>query len=245
MLKPVPSRITYAQQKIIKLIENRELRKWCAANGLTHSAMYRLAFGEQLPSYRIISSVCHLIAPIEWLFFTDEQLPYPPQLVPQWNAENICKFVKQHKFDYRATGEKYGLSELSAYNIFVAYRAKPTVELIKKACLEVNPIDFFTDGDIPVLQNYVAKRGDIVSIDNTCVFVLSNKIQNEKEHSFIGCNITQPCEKGLKLENLSTKGYINYHSINTYCYKNPPALIESLDEKTISTVLTAIQQIFM
>ena len=100
MLKQIPERITYAQEKIIHLIEERKLRQWCMDNGLQHAAVYRLALGELNPSYKNICNMVHLIAPIEWLFYTDEKLPYEPKTVPQWNSDNKCKFIKEHKLDY-------------------------------------------------------------------------------------------------------------------------------------------------
>ena len=58
MNKICPERITYAQKKLIDLIDKRQLKQWCDNNGLSHSAMYRIAIGDRYPTYSIISSIC-------------------------------------------------------------------------------------------------------------------------------------------------------------------------------------------
>ncbi len=181
MLKQIPERITYAQEKIIHLIKERKLRQWCMDNGLQHAAVYRLALGELNPSYKNICNMVHLIAPIEWLFYTDEKLPYEPKTVPQWNPDNKCKFIKEHKLDYQEVAKKYGISELSAYNICVAGRAKPSLAFIRECCKDTNPIDFFTDcEEIEAPKQFTPNRGDIINIQGNILFVLSKKEKVEK-----------------------------------------------------------------
>ena len=185
MLKQIPERITYAQKKIIHLIEERKLRQWCMENGLQHASVYRLGIGELIPSYKRICSMVHLIAPIEWLFYTDEKLPYEPQIVPQWNSNERSKFVKEHKYDYKEVAKKYGITELSAYNICVAGRAKPSLAFIRECCKDTNPIDFFMDGEEPVTsKSFTPDRGDIVNIQGNILCVLSKKESTEKELPF-------------------------------------------------------------
>lgn len=239
MLKQKPDRITYAQEKLIKLIEERKLRHWCMDNGIIHSAAYRLALGEQAPTYRIIASMCHLIAPIEWLFFTDEKLPYEPVLLPKWDAKNQSKFVKEHRFDYKTVAKKYGLEELSAYNIFVAHRATPTPALIRAACSDVNPIEFFTDSDIEIQENYIPERGDIVSIEENVLLVISNQKDNEKNKLFTGCLIVSECENGIALEGSVTKGFVNPQNIQTFpiVYTTARTLIEKAGSEITDKVM--------
>ena len=190
MLKQKPERITYAQDRLIALIEERKLRRWCLDNGLTHSVTYRLALGEQLPTYKIIASMCHLISPIEWLFYTDETLPFEPKLLPQWTCKTPSKYVKQHRYDYKTIAQKYELERMNAYNIFVSYRATPTPGFIRKLCEDgINPIDFFTDGEFEIksLKEFIPERGDIVSVEGKIIIVISRLDSNEKHKSFSGC----------------------------------------------------------
>ena len=189
MSKTKPKRVTYAQEKLIKLIESRKLRQWCLDNNLTHSAIYRLALNEQLPTYKIISSMCHIIAPIEWIYFTDETLPYKAQVVPQWDYNKQSKYIKEHKFDYETIAKKYNIEKLSAYNLFVAYRAKPSIQFIKNVSKDVNPIEFFIDSDknINDIQNYIPKPGDIVSCEGKLILTLSKQEFNT-QYTF-GCLI--------------------------------------------------------
>ncbi len=250
MNKQIPSRITYAQEKLLKLVEERKLKKWCMDNSLTHTSIYRLAVGDTLPTYRIISSMTHLIAPIEWLFYTDEKLPYKPQILPQWDYKKNSKFIKEHKFDYKVIGEKYGLEELSAYNLLVAYRAYPTIQFIRNACSDFNPVEFFTDSEIEVPKTFIPERGDIVNIKNTAILVLSKKEFNESHNSLTGSAIISECSGGVKLEGTNTKGFVNISDLHSYSYNfsnvnaGLPSLIERLDSKTVREVLVKVREIF-
>lgn len=248
MLKQKPERMTYAQQKLISLIEERKLRKWCLDNGITHSAAYRLALGEQIPTYRIIASMCHLIAPVEWLFFTDEPLPFEPAVVPQWKCEKPCKYVKLHRFDYRTIAKKYNLEAGNAYNIFVAYRANPTPAFIRELCKEnVNPTDFFTDGEgeIKSLKEFVPDRGDIVSTDGKLIFVISKKESNEKTKSYAGCMILSGCENGITLSDTLSKGVVCPHKPASFDIRHtsPRTLIEKADEELVKKVVEEAKKI--
>jgi hypothetical protein len=231
MLK-TKARMTYAQAKLITLIEGRNLRRWCLDNGLTHSAIYRLAIGEQIPTYKIIASTCHLIAPIEWLFFTDEKLPYKPVLLPQWHCEEPCKYVKAHRYDYKTIAEKYSLDVKNAYNIFVTYRANPTPAFIREVCTEVNPVDFFTsgEGEIKSLSEFVPDRGDIVSVEGKIVLVITRQEANEKNKSYTGCTILSETSEGIELTNTVTKGKVCTYDFQSFAIKSvvPRTLIEKV-----------------
>lgn len=242
MLKSIPERITYAQEKLIKMIEKSELRKWCLENGLSHSGFYRIAMGEQLPTYRVVSSVCHLIAPIDWLFYTDEPLPYPPQCVPQWNCKNLSKYVKEHRADYKVIAERYGLAELSAYNIFVAYRTTPSLPFIRQACDQTDPIDFFSDIQIPTLE-----QGDIISVSGTLLLVLSKKEHMEKTDTFIACPVAENVIDGLPLTDIMTKETVNTAKLSTYSLSDPlqlPKKIERLPDEQLVKVISVVKQNF-
>lgn len=244
MLKQKPERITYAQQKLIQLIEERKLRRWCLDNGIMHSSAYRLALGEQTPTYKIIASTCHLISPIEWLFFTDEKLPYEPVLIPKWDSEKPSKYVKAHHFDYLTVAKKYNLESISAYNIFVSYRAKPTPLFIRAVCNEVNPIDFFTDGETEItnLREFVPERGDIVSVEGKIIFVITKQKLNEKNKSFSGCVIISENEKGIELKKSITKGFVCPYKLSSFNIEmtTPRTLIEKAEEGIVKKVLDKV-----
>ena len=188
MLKEIPERITYAQEKLIKLIEERKLRKWCLENGLSHSTIYKLATGEKLPSYPIVCSMSHLIAPIEWLFYTDEQIPYEAQTVLPLEPGKECRYVAAHRKDYSELSKKYGLTEIQAYNIIIG-RKKPNLPFIRQTCGEVNPIEFFIPSDEAEKKITVPERGNIASIKGKNFLVLSEKELNETSGTFIACPV--------------------------------------------------------
>ncbi|MBQ8678335.1 MAG: hypothetical protein IJ530_01065 [Treponema sp.] len=216
-MKAIPERLTYAQEKLIKLIEARKLRKWCQENGVTHSAAYKLALGEVLPNYRIIASMCHLIAPIDWLFFTDEPLPYESQLLPKWENTEPPKFIAAHRGDYRELAARYGLSELIAYNIFVARRKVPTVKLMRDACAEANPIEFFMPPSMEANLTYIPKKGDIVRAgkDGNKYLVITNSEKNAEYESFTGCLISAESD-GIELTGTNTKGFADPRFLRTF-----------------------------
>lgn len=246
MLKQIPERITYAQERLIHLIEERKLRQWCLENGLQHAAIYRLALGELNPSYKNICNMVHLIAPIEWLFYTDEKLPYEPQIVPQWNPEDKCKFIKEHKFDYKEVAKKYGITELSAYNICVAGRAKPGLAFIRECCKDTNPIDFFTDGEEPETPTqFTPDRGDIVNIQGNVLLVLSKKSYIEKDGYLTVCPIVKQAENAIALNGIKTNGFVNYKNLQTYILapRCQASFIETAPEETTEAVLEEARKV--
>lgn len=238
MLKAIPERLTYAQQRLVKLIEARELKRWCTNNGLTHSSVYRIALNEKIPTYKIMCEMAHLIAPIEWLFYTDEKLPYKAQLVPSFDPKKNCKYIKEHRFDYKTIAEKYGLPALSAYNLFVTYKAKPSAAFMRQACAEVNPIEFFIESTKEPLENYIPERGDIISHNGDILFVLSTKTHTEKHKYVTGCLISSDCMDGITLEKTHTKGTVNPYAIISFSFARPmPTLIEIADKVSTKKIM--------
>jgi|GEM_PF-1306267 len=246
MLKAKPERMTYAQKRLITLIEERKLRRWCLDNGITHSGAYRLAIGEQPPTYRIIASMCHLIAPIEWLFFIDESLPYEPELLPLWSCKEPCKYVKEHRYDYKTVAAQHNLELSNAYNIFVAYRANPTPVFIRELCDEVNPSDFFTagNGEIKSLKDFIPDRNDIVSIDGKIVLVITKAELNEANKIFTGCVIHADLKEGIKLENTISQGFVSPYNIQSFAITIHASrtLIEKVDAAFTEKVLAEVRK---
>lgn len=247
MLKQKPDRLTYAQARLIPLIEERKLRRWCMDNGLTHVAVYRLALGEQLPTYRIIASMCHLIAPIEWLYYTDEKLPFEPELLPQWTCENPSRYVMQHRYDYKTVAHKYSLDTMNAYNIFVSHRSNPTPALIRKICEDgTNPVEFFTagDGETKPLKEFVPERGDIVSVEGKIILTVSRAESSERHKSFSGCMILAKSEDGVKMEGCVTRGTVRTDMLWSFpliptC---PRTLIEKMTPEFTERVMEEVRR---
>ena len=247
-MKALPERLTYAQEKLIKLVEGRKLRKWCQENAVAHSTAYRLALGEILPNYRIIASMCHLVAPIEWLFFTDEKLPYEPKLLPKWEASETAKFIQEHKGDYREIAKRYGLSELIAYNIFVAHRKVPTIKLMRETCDMANPIEYFMPASMEVMEDYIPKKGDIVRAgkDGEYYLVITNSGKNTESKSFTGCLISENEQTGIALSGTKTRGFVNPGFLRTFRIDSPHplALIEKTEAELVEkTVRMAVEYI--
>ena len=246
MLKQIPERITYAQKKIIKLTEERKLRKWCLDNGLQHSAIYRIGIGEQVPTYKIVCSMVHLIPAVEWLYYTDEKLPFKPVLVPAWNPKNKCKFIKEHRYDYKEVGKKYGISELSAYNICVVSRAQPSLAFIRECCKDTNPIDFFIDGEeSETPKKFSPDRGDIVNIQGNIVLVLSKKDDIESTSHLICSPVLPKCENSIALSATKTKGVVCARNLRTFVLapRCQASFIESVPDEMVNAVLDEARKI--
>ena len=251
MLKEVSSRITYAQEKIFKLIKDRKLRQWCITNGLDHAAFYRIGTGEKQVNYKIISKTVHLIAPIEWLFYTDEQLPYEPQILPVWNPEKKCKFIKEHRNDYKEIAKKYNVTEVYAFKLFAdaEYSKKPTIAFMRECCKDTNPIDFFIDGETSDEQHvkkgtFYPERGDIVSLQKNIYLVLS-KNETIKKQGCITCCPVINTKGSIELKGTKTEGFVNPANIQTVflakqCQAN---FIETVPERITQTVLSQARKI--
>lgn len=247
MLKQIPTKLTYAQEKIIKLIQERKLRQWCIENGLPHSAIYRIGLGEQPPSYKMVSSMVHLIAPVEWLFYTDETLPYESKVVPQWNPAKQCKFIKENKSNHKEIAKKYGISEISAYNICMS-RAIPGLAFIRECCKDTNPIDFFIDGEEPETpKKFTPDRGDIVNILGNIFLVLSKKEKSEIDGYLVCCPILKVYEENsIELTDTRTKGFIKPNNIQTNILtsRSQANFIETVSEEITHNILGQVKHIF-
>ena len=94
MGKERPERITYAQKKLLDLIDRRELRSWCTEHNLPHTTVYRLALGESIATYAMICSMVHLIPPAEWIYYTDEKIPLFTMITRNYCMFN-CMLIKR------------------------------------------------------------------------------------------------------------------------------------------------------
>ena len=99
---------------------------------LPHASLSKLAVGQSVPTFKAISYLVPYFAPAEWLFFTDEEIPYPIRTLPKWNPDETSVFIQQHKKDWKQTAQKYGIEEENARNIFVNRRANFTLMQMRR-----------------------------------------------------------------------------------------------------------------
>ena len=50
-----------------------------------HATLYKLATGNMVPSFIVMSSLVPYFAPAEWVYFTDEEIPYEVKTLETWN----------------------------------------------------------------------------------------------------------------------------------------------------------------
>lgn len=215
-------RVTYAQERLLKLLEANSLRQWCLENGVTHSTAWKIATGGSSPLYSTVCSMVDIIPAVEWIFYTDEVLPYPPRLLPKWNPSEISAFVRMHRKDYRQIAGRYGLPELTAYNMFVAYRTKPTLAFIRDCCAETDPCNFFTGELIRGFSggsHALPERGDILAVGGEYILVLSRKEAAEKGY-VLGCPVfpeaTGPDEDAVRLPGEVISGYVRPLTLRSF-----------------------------
>lgn len=176
-------KITYARKFLLDLLEKRRLRSWCQESGALHISMFKIARGLMNPTYAVMCHLLPYIPPAHWVYFTDEKIPYEVRTLPEWRPEAVSAFVRCHKRDWKEIGQRYGISESLANNIFVSHRARPTVSLIRNAREDVNPEDFFTGGDLTDDGLFYPERGDIVTVQGRTVLVISTEKRNREMSS--------------------------------------------------------------
>ena len=244
MNKEIPARITYAQKRLIIMIQKRELRSWCLEHNLEHASLYRIALGEKIATYKIVSSLVHLIPPAEWIYYIDEKIPYELKTVPIWDSSKNSSFILKHKTDWQEVSKKYDVPLESCRNLFVNHRAKPSLLQIKKFALDTDPIEFFTEGDF-VEDTYIPERGDVVSISGKKVLVLSKQEYNIENKGIMCIYIEESCKTGMKFENSEISGEINLLSLTTITYSRiMPKFIVKLDDKLVQNVLDKVVSYF-
>ena len=180
-------KITYARKFLLDLLEKRRLRSWCQESGALHISMFKIARGFMNPTYAVMCHLLPYIPPAHWVYFTDEEIPYEVRTLPEWRPEAISAFVRCHKRDWKEIGQRYGISESLANNIFVSHRARPTVSLIRNAREDANPEDFFTEGDLADDGLFYPERGDIVTVQGRTVLVISTEKRNDVFFDIVIC----------------------------------------------------------
>lgn len=217
-------KVTYARQFLLDLLEKRRLRAWCQESGALHVAMFKIAKGFMVPTYAVMCRLLPFVPPAQWVYFTDEEIPYETRALPEWRPEDVSSFVRTHKHDWKEISHKYGISESLANNIFVSHRARPTYSLIRNARNEVNPEEFFTEGDLDDDGRFYPERGDIVAIQGRTVLVLSTEKRNREMSSITAFDM-----KGSE---------VDYNTLRTIHYvRTVPELVEKADSALVEKAL--------
>nr|WP_318715459.1 hypothetical protein [uncultured Treponema sp.] len=137
--KSESERISYARKALLDLVEKRELRAWCMERDLPHSSIFKIAVGTDIPSYILICQMLPYFSPAEWVYFTDEEIPYKHESLPAFNPKDFSLFIKKHKIDYMDITEKFGLTEANAKKYLPSQKSKPIVASYPKTCSRIEP----------------------------------------------------------------------------------------------------------
>ena len=94
-----------------------------------------------------MSSLVPYFAPAEWVYFTDEDIPYEVRTLEVCNPDDTSLFIKKHKHDYMEVAKKYEISKTNARNIFINRRANITLLQMRKMAKDINPEELFIPAD--------------------------------------------------------------------------------------------------
>lgn len=179
-------RITYAQEKLLKLSEERKLKEFCIKNNIDNTLMSKIALGTRVPTYKLMCETCDIIAPAEWIYYTDEKIPYKVQTLPKWDCDKPSYFIALHKKDYTQF-LKYDLPKDVLKSLFVTYRLRPTFPIIREFAKEVDPIQFFCDSVYLISEIEYPDTGDIIKYQEQEYFVITDKKKNQNNNKLTAC----------------------------------------------------------
>ena len=233
--------ITYAQDFLMKLVEKRQLRKFCLANGWNHSQIYYIAIGKNFPSYRTICSMSNVISPLDWFFNVGETIPYERTCVPP--LEGTCKFVKEHKLQYKELIKKYDLSYNTAYNIFSTETYTPTFVMILKMKMDVNPIEFFIS-DVSPDSIRKPEQGDIVSYNQNNYLIISDETFQAKHNKIAGCILVSKNPKENCLLNIEA---VTEYDVDSVVFLKPELesmyILGKISDEKLAEILKLVRDI--
>ena len=243
--KSESERISYARKVLLDLVEKRELRAWCMERDLPHSSIYKVAVGTDIPSYILICQMLPYFSPAEWVYFTDEEIPYKHEPLPVFNPKEFSLFIKKHKIDYMDIAEKLGLTEANAKNIFLHRRANLSLLHIRKLAAEVNPEEFFVPADESVDGFFYPDRGDIVSLSGKNILVLSKTKDNSQNACFIGAVLDSESDGAVHVKGETVEGYVSVRNMSSFTYaRRNPVLVDKAEDETVSSVLKMVKRLF-
>lgn len=67
--------VSYAQDFLIKMVEERKLRSFCLKYDVAHTDVYRMAIGTRQPGYYVMMVLRFVIPPIWWFVEVDKKKP--------------------------------------------------------------------------------------------------------------------------------------------------------------------------
>jgi len=239
------TRITYAQKKLLDLLQERKLKFWCEERNVPHATLYKLATGNMVPSFIVMSSLVSYFAPAEWVYFTDEEIPYEVKTLEIWNPEDTSLFIKKHKHDYMEVAKKYEISESNARNIFVNRRANITLLQMRKMAKDVNPEEFFIPADESVDGKFYPEQGDIVLHAGKKLLVLSKYEVNKKYSFFMGIELIDGNVEGVEVmgEKDSYVGLVQ--TVSSYAYSRKcPVVVDNVVNGGMEYVLRDFNLLF-
>ena len=87
------NRITYAQQKLLALVEARQLRSWCLESNIPHASLYKLAVGAERTHFQGNQLSCAVLCPCRMAFLYGRRIPYPIRTLLEWNPDDTSVFI--------------------------------------------------------------------------------------------------------------------------------------------------------
>jgi len=238
-------RVTYAQKKLLDLLQERKLKSWCEERNVPHATLYKLATGNMVPSFIVMSSLVPYFAPAEWVYFTDEEIPYEVKTLEVWNPDDTSLFIKKHKHDYMEVAKKYEISETNARNIFVNRRANITLLQMRKMAKDVNPEEFFIPADETVDGKFYPEQGDIVLHSGKKMLVLSKYEVNKKYSFFVGIELVENVVEGVKVSGNDRDWYGLLQTVTSCPYNRKcPLLVDKILSGEFDKIFTELNLFF-
>ena len=173
-----------------------------------------------------------------------EKIPYETKTVPIWDSSKRCAFIKKHKQDWQEISEMYDVPLESCRNLFVNYRAKPSLLYIRKFALDVDPIEFFIEGDTED-TSYIPEQGDVISFSGKKMLVVSNYTFNEENNSVIALYIEESCKNGIEIKLSDGRRELSLLSLATVGFsRNKPKFVEKLNKEQLKIVVEKMKNCF-
>ena len=245
----VPARMTYAQKKLIDLLKARKLTAFAKDNGIDPTRLRACAVEENGVSFLMVSRLCHVIPPVDWLFHTDEEIPVERKTCQRFDCRTqVSRFVESHKFDYIEFSKENDIPYESAYKIFNIRTANPSLSLMRKLISKANPIDYFipadSDNDEESQLHEIPERGDLLKFGKNYILVLSNRDHNEKTGTVSGLKIL-PHGTGRRIESRLYSGFCEENFIVTESIEGKnPLLMGKVDSESVQYCLAKVRVIF-
>lgn len=232
-------RVTYAQKKLLDLLQERKLKSWCEERNVPHATLYKLASGNIVPPFIVMSSLVPYFVPAEWIYFTDEDIPYEVRTLEVWNPDDTSLFIKKQKYNYIEVIKKYEISETNARNIFVNRRANITLLQMQKMAKDVNPEEFFIPADESVDGKFYPEQGDIVLYSGKKLLVLSKYEVNKKFSFFMGIELMDGVGEGIELEGAKEKYICLPQKLTSYTYNRKcPVVVDKIKTGSVRLVIS-------